>query len=114
LHHDNALSHTFIFTGEFFTKSNITVIPHPPYLPDLALCNFSLFSLFSSLEIELKGCHFDTLEVIEAELQAVLSTLTEHDSQDAFKNGRSGGNSSYMRKETTLRVTMVSRHKASF
>jgi hypothetical protein len=28
--------------------------------------------------------HFDTAEVIEAELQAVLNTLTEHDFQDAF------------------------------
>jgi hypothetical protein len=33
----------------------------------------------------LKGRHFVTTEVIEAELQAVLNTLTEHDFQDAFK-----------------------------
>jgi hypothetical protein len=37
------------------------------------------------LKVKLKGLHFDTLEVIEAELQAVPSTLTEHDFQDAFK-----------------------------
>jgi hypothetical protein len=37
----------------------------------------------------LKGSHFDTIEVMEAESQAVLDTLTEHDFQDAFpKNGR--------------------------
>jgi hypothetical protein len=35
--------------------------------------------------IKLKGRHFDTTEVIEAESQAVLNTLTEHDFQDAFK-----------------------------
>jgi hypothetical protein len=29
--------------------------------------------------------------MIEAESQAVLNTLTEHDFQDAFKNGRSTG-----------------------
>jgi hypothetical protein len=29
--------------------------------------------------------NFDTIEVIEAESQAVLNTLTEHDFQDAFK-----------------------------
>jgi hypothetical protein len=28
--------------------------------------------------------HFDPTEVIEAELQAVLNTLTEHNLQDAF------------------------------
>jgi hypothetical protein len=29
--------------------------------------------------------NFDTVEVIEAELQTVLNTLTEHDFQEAFK-----------------------------
>jgi hypothetical protein len=37
------------------------------------------------LKTNLKGCHFDTIKVIEAESQAVLNTLTEHDFQDAFK-----------------------------
>jgi hypothetical protein len=52
----------------------MTVIPHPPY-----------FSLFPRLKIKLKGCHFDTTEMIKAESQVVLNTLTEHDFQDAFK-----------------------------
>jgi hypothetical protein len=33
---------------------------------------------------KLKGSHFDTTEVIEAESQAVLNTLTEQDFQDVF------------------------------
>jgi hypothetical protein len=37
------------------------------------------------LKIKVKGRHFDTVEAMEAEPQAVLNTLTEHDSQDAFK-----------------------------
>jgi hypothetical protein len=37
------------------------------------------------LNLILKGRHFDTIEVIEAESQAVLNTLTEHNFQDAFK-----------------------------
>jgi hypothetical protein len=35
--------------------------------------------------MKLKGCHVDTIEVIEAESQAVLNTLREHDFQDAIK-----------------------------
>jgi hypothetical protein len=35
--------------------------------------------------MKLKCCHFDTIEVIEAESQAVLSSLSEHYFQDAFK-----------------------------
>jgi hypothetical protein len=37
------------------------------------------------MKIRLKGRHFDTTEVTEVELQAVLNTLTKHDFQDAFK-----------------------------
>jgi hypothetical protein len=33
----------------------------------------------------MKGRHFDATEVIEAESQAVLNTLIEHDFQDALK-----------------------------
>jgi hypothetical protein len=60
----------------------MTVVPHPPYSPDLAPCDFSLYP---RLKIKLKGCRFDTTEVIKAESQAVPNTLTEHDFQDAFK-----------------------------
>jgi hypothetical protein len=38
------------------------------------------------LKIKLKGRHFDTVEMIETESQAVLSTLTEHGFQDAFQS----------------------------
>jgi hypothetical protein len=37
------------------------------------------------LKIKLKGRHFDIIEVIKAESQAVLNTLSEQDFQDAFK-----------------------------
>jgi hypothetical protein len=52
----------------------MTVVRHP-------LC----FSLFFRLKIKPKGRHFDTTEVMEAESQAMLNTLTEHDFQDAFQ-----------------------------
>jgi hypothetical protein len=42
------------------------------------------------LKIKLKGRHFDTTDVIEAEPQAVLNTLTEHDFQEAFKKWQKG------------------------
>jgi hypothetical protein len=74
LHHDNALSHASLFTSQFLTKNNITVVQHPPY-----------FSLFPQLKIKLKGRHFDTTEVNEAESQVVLNTLTEYKFQDTFK-----------------------------
>jgi hypothetical protein len=61
------------------------------------------------LKIKLKGHHFGTIEVMEAESQAVLNTLTKHEFQDAFKNGRSTGNGAYAMKETISRVMVASR-----
>jgi hypothetical protein len=92
LHHDNALFHTSFFIGDFFIKNKMTAVPHPSY-----------FSLFPRLKIKLKGCHFDTIEMMEAESQAVLNALTEHDFQDA-----------YSRKRTSSGVMLASRPKVSF
>jgi hypothetical protein len=52
----------------------MTVVPHPFYI-----------SLFCHLKIRLKGRHLYNTEVIAAESQVVLNTLTDHDFQDAFK-----------------------------
>jgi hypothetical protein len=64
---------------EFLIRNNITVLPPPPNMPDLAP---DYFSLFPHLKIKLKGHHSDTTEVIKTESQAVLNTLTEHDFHD--------------------------------
>jgi hypothetical protein len=52
------------------------------------------------LKILLKGHHFDTIEVIEAESKTALNTLTDYNFQGAFKNGRNSGNGAYMWKGT--------------
>jgi histone-lysine N-methyltransferase SETMAR len=82
LHHNNAQSHTSFFTREFLIENNMTFIPHQPFSPDLTPCNFSLLPY---LKVNLKGHHFNTTEVIEAEMQVEPYTLTEHNFQDAFK-----------------------------
>ena len=74
LHHDNAASHTSILTHQFLTINKFAVIPHPPYSPDLATCNFFLFPI---LKFKLIGRLFDNIDEIQAESQSVLDTLTE-------------------------------------
>jgi hypothetical protein len=71
---NNSPSHTSFFTREFFDQKQHGYRPPP-----------TLLFYVSLVEDKLKGRHFDTIEVIDAELQAVLNTLTEHDFQDAFK-----------------------------
>jgi len=51
-HRDNAPAHAALSIREFMAKKNIPVLPHPPYSPDLAPCDFYLFS---KLKIKLKG-----------------------------------------------------------
>jgi hypothetical protein len=53
------------------------------------------FSPFLRLKMKLKGGHFDTTEMIEAESQAVLNTLTETTSRMHLKTRRSSGNGAY-------------------
>jgi hypothetical protein len=44
------------------------------------------YPLFLLLKIKLIGCHFNTTEVIKAESQVVLKSLTEQDFQNTLKN----------------------------
>ena len=72
LHHDNAPAHAALLTRRFLTDNNMTVVPHPPYSPDLAPSDFFLFP---KLKMKFKERRFQTLEEIQAESQAVLDTL---------------------------------------
>jgi hypothetical protein len=85
LHHDNVQSHTSVFTQQIMAKYKMAVIPHPPYSPDLAPCDFFLFP---KMKLKLKGRRFDTIEEIQAESQRVLDSVTERDFQGAFQKWR--------------------------
>ena len=71
-----------ILTHQFLAKNKIAVIPHPPYSPDLAPCDFFLLP---KMKLKLKGSRFDTITEIQAKTQKVLNTLTEKDFQEAFQ-----------------------------
>jgi histone-lysine N-methyltransferase SETMAR len=58
-HHNNAPFHTSILTQQFLAKYKMTVIPHPPYSPDLTLCDFFLFQ---KIKLKQKGRWFDTID----------------------------------------------------
>jgi hypothetical protein len=60
----------------------MAVIPHTPYSPDLAPCDFFLFP---KMKLKLKGRLFDNTEEFQDESQSVLDTLTEKDFQEEFQ-----------------------------
>jgi hypothetical protein len=63
----NAPYHTSVLTQNFWAKDKMAVIPHPPYSLDLAPCDFFLFP---KMKLKLKGCQFDTTEVMQAESES--------------------------------------------
>jgi transposase len=52
LHHDNASAHASLLIREFLAKDETTIMPQPPYSPDLAPADFFLFP---KLKSTLKG-----------------------------------------------------------
>jgi len=61
---------------EFLAQNNITTLPHPPYSPDLALCNFFIFP---KLKPHLKGHHFGTVENVQAAATRALNNISSED-----------------------------------
>ena len=77
-HQDNTPVHNSILVTDYLTKMGINTVPHPPYSPDLAPCNFWLLS-------KLRGCHYETIEEMKEAVMRVIDTLIQEDFQEAFQ-----------------------------
>ena len=82
LHDDSAPSHQALVTREFLAHNSIITLPHPPYSPGLAPCDFFLFP---KMKLQLKGRRVDNVEEIQWESQNVLGRLREQDFKHAFQ-----------------------------
>ena len=56
----------------------IKTVPQPPYSPDIGPCDFYLFP-------KLRGCHYETIEVMKEAVRKVIDTLTQEDFHGAFQ-----------------------------
>ena len=56
----------------------IKTVPHPPYSPDLAPCDFWLFP-------KLRGCRYETIEEMKEAVTKVIDTLTHEEFHGAFQ-----------------------------
>jgi transposase len=82
VHQDNAPSQTTLVTREFLVKNKITTMGHPPYSPDLVLCDFYLFSKAKNIT---RGKHFLDVDTIKRETTMPLKELTKKDMQHCFQ-----------------------------
>ena len=76
-HQDNAPVNNSILITDYLTKMGIKTILHPPYSPDLAPCDFSLFP-------KLRGCYYETTEEMKEAVMKVIDMLTQEDFHGAF------------------------------
>ena len=83
LHHDNAPAHASLLIREFLTKHETTVVPQPPYSPNLAPADFFLFP---KLKSSLKDRRFQTVEQVEENTTRDFRTIPQNTFQDAFQN----------------------------
>jgi histone-lysine N-methyltransferase SETMAR len=65
-HHDNAPAHDVLRVCEFLAKNSITKMDHPPYLPDLAPCDFWFLPKLKNV---LKGQRFADLSDIQCNVK---------------------------------------------
>ena len=56
----------------------IKTVPHLPYSPDVAPCDFCLFP-------KLRGCRYETTEEMKEAVTKVIDTLTKEDFDGAFQ-----------------------------
>ncbi len=83
LHHDNASSHTSNLTFSYLNEKNISILPHPPYSPDLVPCDFYLFP---KIKKSLKNKKYLKVENLARAVQAVTSSIPKEDYRNCFEN----------------------------
>ena len=57
---------------------SIKTVPHHPYSPDLAPCDFWLFP-------KLRGCRYERIEEMKEAVTKIIDTLTREDFHGAFQ-----------------------------
>ena len=101
---DNAPVHNSILVTDYLSKMGIKTVPHPPYSPDLAPCDFSLFP---KLKGNLRGCHYETIE----EMKLWRRSLTCSHKRTSMRPSRScwnGTTSALQPEEITSKGTRIS------
>ena len=74
LHYDNAGAHTAAETLDFLSASDVQLVTHPPYSPDLAPCDWFLFL---SVKWQLKGKQFQNAEDARAFIEGVILDIPQ-------------------------------------
>ncbi|GFT18256.1 mariner Mos1 transposase [Trichonephila clavipes] len=81
LFRDNAPSHTSLVDCRFLAKNNVCVFNHPPYSPDLAPWDYSLFP---KLKMKLNRCYFEDISTLQVASKHTFQDVPQSDLQQVF------------------------------
>ena len=81
--HDNASSHKAAIVRDFLRQEKVVELPHPPYSPDLAPCDYFLFP---RLKKYLTGRKYKTRKDLGSAIFQCLKGIPRNDYENAFKN----------------------------
>ena len=76
-----APAHTALSVTRYLASLGWTVVPHPPYSPDLAPCDFFLFP---TMKKTLKGKRFANVEKVKTASQEALNNIKLQQFQRCF------------------------------
>jgi histone-lysine N-methyltransferase SETMAR len=83
VHYDNARAHVCKMTSQFLLTSTLERMPHPPYSPDISLCDFYLFGY---LKHYLGGMSFENPILLKNHIVAMMKGISAATYTNVFKN----------------------------
>ena len=99
-HPDNAPVNNSIIVTDYLTKIGIRTVPHPPYSPDLAPCDFWSFP-------KLRGYSYETIEEMKEAVTKIIDTLTQRTSMGPSRSCWKGRTSAFQLEEITSKGIRV-------
>lgn len=81
-HHDNAPAHAALSVRQFLAKNGMTPLPHAPYSPDLAPCDFFLFP---RMKKDMKGHRFSDVEEVKKKTRMELAAIQTDEFERCFQ-----------------------------
>lgn len=81
--HDNAPAHKSAIVTSFLNKEKVRVLPHAPYSPDLAPCDYFLFP---KLKKHLSGRRYRSRHALGSAVYQCMLGIPENEYENAFKN----------------------------
>ena len=82
LFHDNAPAQKSAIVVDFLKQEKVRVLPHAPYSPDLAPCDFFLFP---RLKKHLSGKHFASRQALGSAVYQCMLGIPPSDYEKSFK-----------------------------